>query len=83
MQIPTLINLASDGLQAGGILVQMLHRTAEETYEVEQNEDEGIDDDLWIRLSVLTRTVKAEELTTLDANEILYRLYHEEKCRRA
>lgn len=33
-QIPTLINLASDGLQAGGILVQMLPRSAEETYEV-------------------------------------------------
>ena len=78
-QIPTLINLASDGLQAGGMLVQMLPRTAEETYEVEQNQDAGIDDDLWTRLSVLTRTVKAEELTTLDANEILYRLYHEEK----
>ena len=77
-QIPTLINLASDGLQAGGILVQMLPRTAKETYEVEQNQDAGIDDDLWTRLSVLTRTVKAEELTTLDTNEILYRLYHEE-----
>lgn len=77
-QIPTLINLASDGLQAGGILVQMLPRTAEETFEVEQNQDAGIDDDLWPRLSVLTRTLKAEELTTLDTSEILYRLYHEE-----
>ena len=28
---------------------------------------------------MLTRTLKAEELTTLDANEILYRLYNEEK----
>ncbi len=78
-QIPTLINLASDGLQAGGILVQMLPRTAEEIYKVEQNEDAGIDDDLWTRLSVLTRTLKVEELTTLDTNEILYRLYSEEK----
>lgn len=77
-QIPTLINLASDGLQAGGILVQMLPRTAQETTEVEQNEDAGIDDDLWTRLSVLTRTVKPDELTTLEASEILYRLYHEE-----
>nr|WP_317200205.1 Hsp33 family molecular chaperone HslO [uncultured Psychrobacter sp.] len=77
-QIPTLISLASDGLQAGGILVQMLPRTAEEAYEVEQNEDAGIDDDLWTRLSLLTRTVKDEELTTLDASEIIYRLYNEE-----
>lgn len=77
-QIPTLINLACDGLQAGGILVQMLPRTAEEIYEVEQNETAGIDDDLWTRLTLLTRTVKFEELTTLDANEIIYRLYNEE-----
>ena len=61
-QIPTLINLACDGLQAGGILVQMLPRTAEEAYEVEQNEDAGIDDDLWTRLSVLTRTVNADDV---------------------
>ncbi len=77
-QIPTLISLASDGLQAGGILVQMLPRTFDETLEAERNEDAGIDDDLWTRLSVLTRTIKPEELTTLDASEILYRLYHEE-----
>ncbi|WP_201587898.1 Hsp33 family molecular chaperone HslO [Psychrobacter jeotgali] len=77
-QIPTLINLASDGLQAGGILVQMLPRTFEETMEAEQNQDAGIDDDLWTRLTILTRTVKASELTTLDANEIIYRLYNEE-----
>ncbi len=77
-QIPTLINLASDGLQAGGVLVQMLPRTFEETVEVEQNQDAGIDDDLWTRLTMLTSTVKAEELTTLNANEIIYRLYNEE-----
>ncbi len=77
-QIPTLINLASDGLQAGGILVQMLPRTVEETVEVEQNQDAGIDDDLWTRLKMLTSTVKAEELTTLSASEIIYRLYHQE-----
>lgn len=77
-QIPTLINLASDGLQAGGILVQLLPRTFDENIEVEQNEDAGIDDDLWTRLTMLTSTVKSEELTTLDANEIIYRLYNEE-----
>ncbi|MGM8885416.1 Hsp33 family molecular chaperone HslO [Psychrobacter sp. 1U2] len=77
-QIPTLINLASDGLQAGGVLVQMLPRTVEETLEVERNQDAGIDDDLWTRLTMLTSTVKSEELTTLQANEIIYRLYNEE-----
>ena len=77
-QIPTLITLASDGLQAGGVLVQMLPRTVEETMEVEQNQDAGIDDDLWTRLTMLTSTVKAEELTTLAASEIIYRLYNQE-----
>lgn len=77
-QIPTLINLASDGLQAGGVLVQMLPRTLEEANEVERNEDAGIDDDLWTRLGMLTSTVKSDELTTLDAREIIYRLYNEE-----
>lgn len=70
-QIPTLINLASDGLQAGGILVQLLPRRDDE-------EQEQVDTDLWPRLSVLTSTIKPEELTTLPAGELLYRLYNEE-----
>lgn len=78
-QIPTLFNLACNGLQAGGILVQMLPRSVQEQFEVEQDEDAGIVDDLWTRLTVLTRTIKSEELTTLDASEIIYRLYHEEE----
>ncbi|WP_350561375.1 Hsp33 family molecular chaperone HslO [Psychrobacter sp. CAL346-MNA-CIBAN-0220] len=70
-QIPTLINLASDGLQAGGILVQLLPRRDDE-------EQERVDTDLWPRLSVLTHTIKPEELTKLPATDILYRLYNEE-----
>ncbi|MDO5769280.1 MAG: Hsp33 family molecular chaperone HslO, partial [Psychrobacter sp.] len=77
-QIPTLINLACDGLQAGGILVQLLPRTSQETLEAELEADAGIDDDLWTRLSLLTRTVKDSELTELPASEIIYRLYNEE-----
>ncbi len=71
-QIPTLINLASDGLQAGGILVQLLPRRDDE-------EQEHVDNDLWPRLSVLTRTIKPEELTSLPTTELLYRLYNEEE----
>lgn len=71
-QIPTLITLASDGLQAGGILVQLLPRRDDE-------EQEKVDSDLWPRLSVLTRTIKPEELTTLPTTELLYRLYNEEE----
>lgn len=38
-----------------------------------------MDTDLWPRLSLLTRTIKPEELTTLPATELLYRLYNEEE----
>ena len=71
VQIPTLINLACDGEQAGGIVLQLLPRTTEEEFET-------VDNDLFPRLKILTKTLKAEELTTLPADEILYRLYHEE-----
>ena len=68
-QIPTLIQLASDEHSSAGILVQLLPRSAAE---------QDSDPDLWDRLTVLTRTLKRDELLTLPANEILYRLYHEE-----
>lgn len=71
-QIPTLINLASDGLQAGGILVQLLPRRDDE-------EAEKVDSDLWPRLTVLTSTIKADELINLPPTELLYRLYNEEE----
>lgn len=72
VQIPTLINLAADSEQAGGILLQLLPRTSEE-------ERQQVDEDLFPRLTLLTKTLKAEELTQLPASEILYRLYHEEE----
>lgn len=71
VQIPTIIKLACDGLQAGGILVQLLPMSREE-------EKQTIDDDLFPRLSMLTNTLKPEEMTELPADEILYRLYNEE-----
>ncbi len=73
-QIPTRIMLASNELCAGGLLIQLLPR---------QNDDEQqlVDDDLWPRLTLLTETLKAQELTDLAADEILYRLYNEEQVR--
>lgn len=69
-QIPTLIKLATKDDVAGGILLQLLPQSA--------NEQEN-DPDLWDRLTALTDTIKDSELTELSANEILYRLYHEEE----
>lgn len=73
-QIPTRIVLASDNNRAGGLLIQLLPRNSEE-------EQRRVDEDLWPRLTMLTETLKTEELVTLEANEILYRLYNEEEVR--
>ena len=71
-QIPTRIVLASSSQRAGGLLIQLLPRNSEE-------EQERVDQDLWPRLTMLTETLKIEELTDLEASEILYRLYNEEE----
>ncbi|ENU81630.1 MULTISPECIES: Hsp33 family molecular chaperone HslO [unclassified Acinetobacter] len=73
-QIPTHIVLASNEKRTGGLLIQLLPRNSEE-------EQRFVDEDLWPRLIMLTETLKAEELTGLSANEILYRLYNEEDVR--
>lgn len=68
-QIPTFIRLATTDKMAGGILVQLLPQS--ET-------DKENDPDLWNRVSMLASTIKPNELTDLPADELLYRLYHEE-----
>ena len=73
-QIPTKIMLASTAECSGGLLIQLLPRNSEE-------EQQRVDEDLWPRLTMLTETLKPEELTNLDATEILYRLYNEEDVR--
>ena len=73
-QIPTRIVLASNAERAGGLLIQLLPRNSEE-------EQQRVDEYLWPRVTMLTETLKAEELTDLDVNEILYRLYNEEQVR--
>lgn len=73
-QIPTQIVLASTAQHAGGLLIQLLPRNDEE-------EQQWIDEDVWPRLTMLTQTLKAQELIELPAQEILYRLYNEEQVR--
>ena len=73
-QIPTRIVLASDDSRSGGLLIQLLPRNSEE-------EQRRVDEDLWPRVTMLTETLKKEELVGLSANEILYRLYNEEDVR--
>lgn len=73
-QIPTRIVLASSDQAAGGLLIQLLPRN-------DEAEQQRVDEDIWPRLKMLTETLKPEELTGLDAKEILYRLYNEEEVR--
>ncbi len=73
-QIPTRIVLASSAQRAGGLLIQLLPRNSEE-------EQERVDQDLWPSLTILTETLKIEELTVFESSEILYRLYNEEEVR--
>lgn len=73
-QTPTKIVLASTAQRAGGLLIQLLPRNNEE-------EQQRVDEDLWPRLTLLTETLKPEELTDLATTEILYRLYNEEDVR--
>lgn len=67
-QLPTRLWLASADNAAGGLLLQVL-----------PGHDDGEDADIWPRLQQLTDTVKSDELLDLPANELLYRLYHEEQ----
>lgn len=66
-QLPTRLWLAADEEGAAGLLLQVL-----------PGHDQGEDADIWPRLQQLTETVKADELLSLPAVELLYRLYHEE-----
>lgn len=67
-QLPTQIKLFANGKQAAGMLLQVLPTKSG------QNED-------FEHLSTLTATIKAEELFTLNAPDVLHRLYHQEEVR--
>jgi molecular chaperone Hsp33 len=67
-QLPTRLWLAADGRRATGLLLQRLPGTR-------------ADDDTWPRAVTLADTLRAEELLGLDAEPLLYRLFHEERVR--
>lgn len=64
-QLPTKLWLASDGIQAGGVLLQQLPG---------QQPDQA----LWDHLLTLTSTITSKELTLLSPMELINRLYHQE-----
>lgn len=68
-QLPTRIWLAADGGHAGGLLLQRLPH------------EEGEDPDAWDRTVHLASTLTDPELLGLPANDLLFRLFHEEEVR--
>ena len=72
-QLPTRIILHAnndDKAQAAGLLIQTLPAV---DVDIEEHEEQ------FRHVTTLASTVKAEELYSLDNEELLYRLYHEEK----
>ncbi|MCL1050311.1 Hsp33 family molecular chaperone HslO [Shewanella abyssi] len=65
-QLPTKIKLFANTQQAAGMFLQVLPTNGDHNEEFEH-------------LSVLTETVKQDELFALEAEEVLHRLYHEEE----
>ena len=83
-QLDTDIWLVADEKRSAGLLIQKLPET-KETQQYSSNilnvSDTGSDIDGWNRIQQLSSTIKDEELLTLDAEEIIHRLYHEEDIR--
>lgn len=73
-QLPTRLWLAADAQGAAGLLLQQL---PSESTSLAADPDA----DAWERLNHLAATITDEELTGLEARDVLYRLFHEEQPR--
>ncbi len=72
-QLPTQIQLFADTSHCAGLFLQCLP--------AQLVTDEAQRQDHWETCTQLANTVKAEELFSLDNEELLTRLFHEQKCR--
>lgn len=73
-QLETRLWLSANESSAAGMLVQRMPATVSVT-------DEEPDADAWSRVTQLAQTITPEELTGLDAETIIHRLFHEETVR--
>lgn len=82
-QLDTDIWLVADEKRSAGLLIQKLPETKEtqKSSNILNVSDDSSDIDGWNRIQQLSSTIKDEELLTLDAEEIIHRLYHEEDIR--
>ena len=72
-QLKTRIWLAADGERAAGLLLQQLPPQV--------NHDADLRDEQWQHFATLAATLEPAELLGLTAEDLLYRLYHEEQVR--
>lgn len=77
-QLDTQLWLFSGTDSAGGLLIQKL---PEQKTNLRSNHITPVDEDAWNRIEQLSSTIRAEEISKLDAREIMHRLYHEEDVR--
>lgn len=68
-QLPTQFWLFSEGEAAAGLMLQVLPG----------HDDDSDDEDIWARSVNLANTLRSSDMLDLPAEEVLYRLYHEEE----
>ena len=73
-QLNTRIHLTADHESAAGLLIQSLP-------DQQYDKTDVIADDSWDHAVILTDTLKDEELLTIDATTLLYRLFNEDDLR--
>lgn len=82
-QLDTDLWLAADDQQTAGLLIQKLPETkhTKSKSNILSTTETVSDVDGWNRIQQLSSTIKDEELLTLNAAEVIHRLYHEEDIR--
>jgi molecular chaperone Hsp33 len=73
-QLETRLWLFANGTNASGMLLQKMP----ENFSAEMHSD---DEDAWSRVTQLANTIHSEELTSLQFEDLIHRLYHEEDVR--
>lgn len=72
-QVPTYLTLFADGDQCGGLFLQCLPSSNEETLLKREEQ--------WQTVCQLAATMRSDEFFSTDHETLLYRLFHEQQCR--
>lgn len=77
-QLLTRLWLCANNETAAGLLIQKLPPVSVDEENIQQIK---VDEDGWNRVEQLSATIKDDELLSLEAEELIHRLYHEEDVR--